>query len=405
MRKKIDILFYIEHYDREIEVFNLIKEQLKDKNIVLSSTIFEMGISKIKYNPKLIITPWAYDNRDYFLICSFLFKEKIRILNLHHEQITNEDRIKALLPKELAKEGYHISWGEEFTKKLLNQGINKEKIFETGSIRLQQTKETKYDRKDLKSELGLKIDTEKKWTLFISSYSWKNLSKHNLKQIEKRGRKNVNEYKKIVEESYEKTLNWIEKRLDKDKNIEYIYRLHPSEMKDEKLKKLEEKYKNFYVIKELELKEWIKNSDEIELWISTGIAEVIILEKPFRIIRPIELKKNIEIDGFDIFDKITTEEEYLNNFNGKSNLEKGQNYIKNKYRLNLNPINETVKAIEKILEQEEEKIKINSIKKFKTIVIELIKDFIKIFCVKYNLKLFNKIGKISKETRFFYEKK
>lgn len=405
MIKDIDILFYLEHYNREIETIRTLKSGLKDKRIAICSTIFEMGFSKLIYKPKLVITPWLYDNRDYYLILSFLFTKNIRILNLHHEQVTNEDRIEALLPKKLACNGYHISWGKNFTEQLLKIGIEEKFICETGSIRLQQTRSTKYTRIDLVEKIEKNIDINKKWTLFISSYSWKNLSNKNLKEVEKRGRKNVKNYRETVIKSYNMTLSWIEEKLILDQESEFIYRLHPSEIKDEKLIRLEKKYKNFYVIKELELKEWIANSDEIELWISTGIAEVIVLDKPFRIIRPIQLEKNVEIQGFEIFDKIKTLEEYLYLKNGEENLFKGKKYLQNIYTTSKNSEEETINFINKILNETVEEIEIKNIKKIKIILRELIKDSLKFIGVKLNLKFIKKINKISKEYGLFYEKR
>lgn len=145
--RKIKVLFYIEHIERELSTVESIIDglELKDSEYVIASTNFAMGLSKIKFIPELVITPWLYSDYCYNKIASFLFTDQIKILNLHHEQITNLDRISALLPSGMAKKGYHLSWGSNFKNKLVDVGVEKQNIYVTGSIRLSK-KESLYSK-------------------------------------------------------------------------------------------------------------------------------------------------------------------------------------------------------------------------------------------------------------------
>lgn len=400
MRKRIDILFYMEHKNREEATIKELKKGLKGYKIKVASSLFAMGLSKCFYKPKLIITPWMYSDKDYRKIVSFPFLKTVDILNLHHEQITNANGIKALLPSGLAKEGYHISWGKYFTQKLENEEIKNSDIFETGSVRLELTKKNKYTREELKKFIPeLKIENE--WYLFISSFSWKDMGENQLKKLEKLGEKNAFKFKEISKISYEETLNWISKFLEENKKIEYIYRLHPSETLDEKLLEMSEKHSNFHLNKELSIGEWIHNANKIELWISTSIAEIIIAEKPFRIIRPVVLNEEMELFGFEKFDKIININQFLEINNGKENLLKGMEYINHFYNTS-SPLEKTTTVIKKILSEKNKKvIKLKEKEKIFICLREVLKDILKILGVKSSFFYCKKIKRIYKDYFIF----
>lgn len=386
--KKVKILFYIEHISREMAVIeDIVKEcNLSSDEYVICSTDFFMGISKYLYSPELIITPWMYSDFCYKKLLSFPFKKRIKHLNLHHEQITNLDRLEALLPSGSAKRGQHISWGKEFSENLKMVGIPEHDIFITGSMRL---------KKDnvINSKLTLSDNyfndleiAEKPWILFISSYSWKSMNDEMLAKVEKNGRKNVWEYQKLVNDSYHQTLQWIEEFLKQNQNIVYIYRLHPSEEKDELLTSLELKYSYFKVVFDLPVSEWIASADVVDLWISTSLAEVLIMNKPVRVIRPIKLPENVEIIGFENLDKITNFSDFANvDTSNQYNSNTGGDYMDRYYACHLNSADETRDAIDKIFKLPLYDIDMGLLERIYYSVRESIKDIAKILLFKTGL--------------------
>ncbi|WP_226684801.1 glycosyltransferase family protein [Shewanella indica] len=394
--KKIKILFYVEHISREMGV---IEEVIKECNLskdeyAICSTDFFMGISKFIYSPDVVVTPWMYSDFCYKKLLSFPFKDKIKHLNLHHEQITNQDRLDALIPSGKAKLGQHISWGREFYNNLRNVGVPEKDIFITGSMRLKKGN-VKSSKKTLsESFLGDSQLAHKTWVLFISSYSWKNMDDKMVAKVENNGRKNVWEYRDLVLSSYKLTLNWIEEFLKVNPDKVYIYRLHPSEEKDELLVSMLNRYDNFKVISELPVSEWIYNADLIDLWISTSLAEVLIMEKPIRVIRPLELPENVEIIGFENLDKVIELSDFIN-----IDLEKGYNkntgfdYMDRYYSNNLNSALETKKAIQKILNMPAYKIDMTKSSRVYYSGLEAVKDCVKIILYKSGLIRFTRLNR------------
>lgn len=104
--------------------------------------------------------------------------------------------------------------------------------------------------------------------------------------------KNSNKWYLISKESQQKILEWIERFVSGNPNHEFIYRLHPTEMKSTDysyLNKLNEKYSIFHFIFKYSVQDWILSSDYINTWISTSIVECYFLNKVFNVLRPIKV--------------------------------------------------------------------------------------------------------------------
>ena len=140
---KTDILILLESKERELESACLLNEELKKRGYkVLIKSVYPNKESYIfKYNPKLVITPWIYNDNDMKYFSCFYIHKNTKILNLHHEQYSGQNIENACLPKGEAKNVYHISWGNEFTQGLINTGCKESMICQAGNIRLDFFKE------------------------------------------------------------------------------------------------------------------------------------------------------------------------------------------------------------------------------------------------------------------------
>ena len=88
--------------------------------------------------------------------------------------------------------------------------------------------------------------------------------------------------------SMNRTLEWVDKFLqtEEGKNTEFVYRRHPSEWNSPILEKMAAKHKNFHLITDYSVKQWIVAADTIFSWISTSIAEIYFAGKSCFVIRP-----------------------------------------------------------------------------------------------------------------------
>jgi len=90
-------------------------------------------------------------------------------------------------------------------------------------------------------------------------------------------------------------LQWLTKMLSEMQNMDFIYRPHPDETKDEDLLELERIYSNFHIISAYSVKQWILQCDKAMLWYSTAAAEIAFAEKGFAILRPIAIPEEYDI--------------------------------------------------------------------------------------------------------------
>ena len=136
MFKEIDYIIYYEHVSRELEGVKRLHERLKEKHLrgVVLPIHFNIYTNILKYKPKIIITPFFYNENTPKHIK--MFKEmynNVLVLNLHSEQITNESTVKYKLPQDIiSKNVFHASWGEKYKEKLIEIGVPEKNIFVTG---------------------------------------------------------------------------------------------------------------------------------------------------------------------------------------------------------------------------------------------------------------------------------
>lgn len=318
---KIDVLIVFEHASRELESAVLLEKKLIEQGFIVK--IVQAGwnenIAHLIYRPKIIIVPWCYDDTDYNVFSRYkgsLKNNNYKIINLHCEQLTNADAETLMLPKNSAKDIYHIVWGDYFKNQLLNIGINENLIFKTGSTRLDFFRdEFKYISQS-KDSLSAKynLNKQKKWILLVGNFSYASFCNQNLEIIQKKGYKDIFVMSKLSDDTYFEILKWFEKacgnKLIKD-NVEFIYRPHPSETKTNEICELEKKYNNFHILSDLAIRDWILNSDLVFSWCSTSAVEVNAAGIPIFNWRPYEIPSMLKFTLLENIDQIMTCEDFV----------------------------------------------------------------------------------------------
>lgn len=294
------ILFY-ETIEREFQNALLLKAELKKRghSLLICDPYYMINISKEKFDfiPDVLLTPFLYEDGQ-LKIFKDLFNGKLkRIVNLQYEQIltNHHNKIGLHIPKNLNRNAIHLCWGEKWRNVLISNGVPKENCIVTGSINVDMDRE-RFDgiyktKEDMAKEYNL--DKNKKWIIFISSFSMVNLTDTRIDfHINRFGKEKVQERMKVDTESREIILSWI-KRYIKENECEFIYRPHPGEAMDNYIYKIQDKYDNFHIIKNDSIRGWIKVCDKIHTWASTSIVDIYFMKKNCSILRPVELPEFI----------------------------------------------------------------------------------------------------------------
>jgi len=316
----IDVLILYEHVARELESALLLKRLLKREklNCVILKAHWNDGLMHLKYRPKIIVTPWCYDNEEIEDLCSEWRGgypgDKIKIINLHCEQLANSNGLTYLIPKDRAKDTYHLVWGNYFKEILLKQGVEEKSIVVTGSPRLDFFRPEYRSLNKTKIELAnnYNLNPNWKWVLLIGNFSAKNVSDEEIARAERKEYNALDQMVKLTKESYSAIVKWFAELLSRDENregIEFIYRPHPNETITDEITALE-KNTNFHVIKDLSIKDWIVNSDAAFGWCSTSSVEVVTAEVPIFNLRPFEIPESMRMPLVDDIEIISSAEEF-----------------------------------------------------------------------------------------------
>lgn len=384
----IDILILVESKERELESACLLQEELKRRgySVIITSVYPNKEILPFKYNPKIVVTPWVYNDNDMKLFTCFYRNKETKILNLHHEQYSGNNKENSCLPKETAKEVFHISWGKEFTRELIRVGCDKNKICQSGNIRLDFFKKEFMQMSKSKLELAEEfgIDINKKWVLFIAN---------GYHLADKKGLANmcsIDKNAKVKAEVSKKTrmefLKYVDKYLSENDDVIFIYRPHPVysflDINQPEIKKLCNKYhERFFCIFSYPIRNWIVNIDAVLSFHSTAGVECISAKKNYILFRPIQFDSKIDYEFYQNYPyMIKNYDDFVKNMQLTEYITK-KNVYKDYFEINENEFSfiSIADFIEKILDDFDKKNRINVKWYISTFVKMIIKEIIIIF--------------------------
>lgn len=315
---KIDFVLFYEHWKRELYGIVQIATELEKRgysvrivNLCSLNTQYWIGFETYFYEPEVVVFPWLY--KDYEIDQARNFKNKIyKLVNMQCEQVLSKRVIQNgfFRIKESAINAYHISWGENSTKRFLDDGVKPSHIWQVGNINLDINRE-KYDRLFLeRKEISKRyhLDYDKKWVLYCSNFKLVNIAEEELEIIEKRSA-GVIELEKYMRIAQKATLDWLEKFLQKNKEFEIIYRMHPVESEDKSLAHPVLQQKNFHCIRDYSINQWARVCDFALSWGSTALLDTIIAGKPSAYLRPYPIPQSAYGDMDDKVVEIKTYEE------------------------------------------------------------------------------------------------
>ena len=314
----LDYLFIYEHKARELESLCLLKAALELNGFSCEIIqVFDLSFKSLNYmffnKPRVVVVFALYDNNSFNdLVINFVGYSK-KVVNLHWEQLISDKYIKLGLhnPKGLAALATHICWGENSFKRLKNCGVKNAVI--TGPIHLDFLRKDFRDFYLSKDKLcnEFNIDQSKKIVLYISSFTFATMTSAEKVSTEKLLGGCCDDIAQLSKESREMTLSIYEQLLESDegKNIYIIYRPHPGENIDDRLKNIENKYNNFKIIETYSIKQWILSVDVIFTWFSTSIAEIYYAGETCYVLRPYPISETVDVTAFKGVKSISTYEE------------------------------------------------------------------------------------------------
>jgi surface carbohydrate biosynthesis protein len=188
--RNIDILFFIEHVDRELDVAACLVERLERRFAIhaeVRNFYSDMRFCLRRYNPAIVVTPFFYYLDHHPMKDYVAAWPKATFFNMAWEQILYKVHTNVKIPKDrFAKTNVrHVCWTERYRKLLVEQGTDPDHLVLTGNpvMKFYDEPYRGYfkSRKHLAQDYGL--DPNRKWILFPENYRWAFLSQSQLNAV------------------------------------------------------------------------------------------------------------------------------------------------------------------------------------------------------------------------------
>ena len=321
--KEYDFVFVYEGKNRELESVCLMACELEQRgySVKILQTWKSMFWKNRAVVARVTIGHALYSTKTLHYIMSFV-RECQKFVNMQWEQVfTNGDKEYDVTAQSSsvgvsgsACEACHFSWGSETNKRLTSlYNVSEKKTRVIGNVSLDfllpQFDEFYMKREELCKRYD--FPRNKKICLFISSFSYSGLPNSILNSdLYQNQSMDVDEFVTISVNSQKYVLNWFERFLEQNDEYIVVYRPHPAENDNIRLKQMERKYTNFYVISELSIKQWIKCTEKIFTWYSTAALEVYAAGKKCSILRPVDIPYKMDIELYNNGNYLKTYEQF-----------------------------------------------------------------------------------------------
>lgn len=318
----IDFLIIYEVKLRDIENTCLIKYELERRGYKVDTICyFDYSLNRHKYlfrkKPKAVIMPFYKEEKCYFLYIKKIVGSVKKVANLQWEQLAPDALADANGAEEFVTHALVFSWGENNYNSRKKLGVKHPVIVgHTGMDFLREEFHNYYlSKEEIKKKYQLNTS---KIVVYLSSFARNNCTEEYLLWANAYYKV---DFRPIIHNgriSKRITLEWFETLLQQDKDLTIVYRPHPVEIADEVLHEMEKKYKNFRIIQDSSVKQWIKIADKVFTWMSTSVVEAHFAKANCYLLRPeplppeqdYELLQKVPfIDGYEAFEEAVYREE------------------------------------------------------------------------------------------------
>lgn len=213
----------------------------------------------------------------------------------------------------------HLCWGEDYYSWINELGYDMSCTSIVGALQLDFCRpifrEIYSERQELANHYGL--DNNKKWILFISDFVLMNELR--FEQYINAGaldRKTLTKRRDFEEKSKNEILSWLITFLKENNDYQVIYRKHPVEILTEEMEQIrDESPDKFFLISELNIKEWIMNCDYVTTWNSTALIECYAADVKVGLLRPYSFSEEPAMNEYAFYShyqSITSYSEFEN---------------------------------------------------------------------------------------------
>lgn len=318
----VDVLLFIEHKDRELEVILEIARKLKFEHglsVAIASLIFDRLNSLVMVRPKVVVFP-SYGTMMYLFHA--MYDDRVTYVNLNWEQMLSVLNKKYRRPRDRLTKTVvkHCVWGVDFKKFLVANGVKVENVFITGKPATTLLKRKAADPLKIREAIAEKfqLDKNKKWLFFpmtclhafFDDYHVRSFISDEIDETMAFARRDY------VRRTLDDIFQWIAllQRANIESNFMIILRPHPSVSVQQYEKRFIELLGAIppyvHIVKELTAHEWLIASDICYTNYSSLALDGYSIGKAVYLLEPEPFPSFLAYEWFDGFRRTTTFEEF-----------------------------------------------------------------------------------------------
>lgn len=312
--KELDFLFLYEHRVRELENLCLIKYELDKRGYKTEIRYIEDAENALAVKPfihtKVLLVMACYNNQTLeWQTKNFVKFDKV--IDMQWENIVypkDEDRVDAYKNYvEIGKDVVRVSWGKQNERRMLNVvKMDPKKLKVTGHVGMDFLRKPLTGYYMSREELFQKyqVPMDKKVVLFASPYYGDCLEESYIRDMCMRFTDSWRDYYEFMCKSQIEVLAWMEKILQEDEEICFVFRPHPGHP-SKCAQELADKYPNFKIISGESVKQWIVTCDKVYTGNSSVVVEAFFAKKMCQLVFPFPVTDGFELKLISDSAKIT----------------------------------------------------------------------------------------------------
>ncbi len=321
--RNIDVLFFIEHVDRELDAATCIVEMLeRDHGITADIRNFysDMLYCLGRYRPAVVVTPFFYFLDHHPMKDYVAAWPDAAFFNMAWEQINYKMNETVNIPKDsFARDKVkHVCWTKKYRDQLLGFGIASDNLILTGNPVMKFYDPSYRDYFKSRGELAATygLDPARKWVLFPENYRWGFLSPTKMQTFiaqDARPEHLIAAHEYCVR-SLTALFQWLQE-LDRPDDPLVIMRPRPAtsvqEMTDFMQRAVPRALTNLHIIKQESAREWIMAADHVISSYSTTLIEASLAGKPIHVFSPEPMPEALADEWYEYAPMLTDKESLL----------------------------------------------------------------------------------------------
>jgi surface carbohydrate biosynthesis protein len=326
-RRKIDVIFLVEHIARELDVVTCVVAKLAAQfgiEAEVKSYYHEFKRNLETYDPMIVVFPFFYGADQSYAYGYLSGWPEAIFLNLAWEQILMKIDVPMKTPRDRAarERVHHICWTKKYHEFLSSHGVPLDHLPVTGNPAFKLYDLPYRDYFEIRSELAMrhKLDPDRKWVLFPESYQYAFVNDKQLRSLVEYQNADLglfSDARDYSKRSLRRLLIWMNE-LRATMDPIFILRPRPSTPYQQVVNLVHQTIgappPNMAVIKSESVREWILAADHVVSSHSTTLIEAALAGKPIHMFSPEAIPEALAAEWHGLVSLLKDKDTFLQTF-------------------------------------------------------------------------------------------